>query len=191
MSYRYDQTNGEFLSLSPTIICWDRITSIEILQPFSSTYLHVLFSQAVNLRILTLMYLSASASDKLCLTNKTLIELINDESLCNILMSNGLRQLNLFTASSQRNLINFANLIVDRLPHLEVIELNSNAVELIEMVSIFINGLSKLSFLAISGSAHVHTIYHKQITICNSNARSFRMEMSTGGLNGYKLLIWL
>ena len=190
MSDRYDQTNGEFLSVSPNIICWDRITSIYILQPFNSTSLHVLFSQAINLRSLSIEYI-ADWARRDCLSDKTLIDLINDQSLCNILMSNGLRQLNLITSWGQRNLINLAHLIVERLPHLQAIELHSGNVELIEMASIFINGLSKLSFVALSGCVEIYKIYQKEITLWNSNTRSFRMEMSTAGIKQDTLLIWL
>ncbi len=191
MSYRVDQINGEFLCLSPNIICWDRVTSLCILQPFNSTYLHVLFTQTTNLRILSLIYLLTSHSDELCLRDKTLIDLINDQSLCNILMSHGLRQLNLCICSGHKNLTNLAHLIVDRLPYLEAIQLNMNDVELIEMASIFINGLSKLSFVALSGSTDIYSVYQKEITLCNSNTRAFRMEMSNEGINSNTLLIWL
>ena len=92
MSDECDQTNGEFLSLSSSIMCWDRIISIDILQPFDSTYLHVLFSHAINLRILKLEYRAEWDRQDL-LEDETLIDLIDDESLCNVLMSNGLRQL--------------------------------------------------------------------------------------------------
>ncbi|CAF5156491.1 unnamed protein product, partial [Rotaria sp. Silwood1] len=66
-------------------------------------------------------------------------------------MSNGLRQLNLFTFWNQPNLINIVYLIVERLSHLQVIELDGNNYQLIQMSHILINGLSKLNFLIISG----------------------------------------
>ena len=187
MSYPCDKTNGEFLCLSPNIICWDRITSIDILQPFNSTYLHVLFSQAINLRILSIEYVAAFYRDQLRLRDKTLINLINDQSLCNILMSNGLRQLNLVTGSGgQENLINFAHLIVERLPYLQAVEVNSRNVELIEMAPILINGLSKLSFVALSGNLETHSNYQEKISC------PFRTEMVTEGINAEDtLFIWL
>jgi hypothetical protein len=124
------------------------------------------------------------------LRDKTLIELINDQSLCNILISNGLRQLNLLTGAGQTNLINLAHLIVERLPHLEAIQVNSDNIELIGMASIFINGLSKLSFVALSGCLEIASIYQKEITLCNSNTRSYRMEISIAN-NEETLFIWL
>ena len=175
------------------MICWDRITSISIYQPFLSSYLRVLFSQTTNLRILTLTYSTEWCRRDLSNDKTSNSSLINDESLCNILTSNGLRQLNLITYSGHFNLINLSHLIVERLPYLEVIEMNGDLqqIELIEMTSIFINGLSKLSFVTLSGFDEIYLIYEKKITLCNSNTRSLRMEMSTGGMNGRKLLIWL
>jgi hypothetical protein len=105
-------------------------------------------------------------------------------------MSNGLRQLNLLTGAGQTNLINLAHLIVERLPHLEAIQVNSDNIELIEMASIFINGLSKLSFVALSGCLEIASIYQKEITLCNSNTRSYRMEISIAN-NEETLFIWL
>ncbi|CAF4609135.1 unnamed protein product, partial [Rotaria sp. Silwood2] len=66
-------------------------------------------------------------------------------------MSNGLRQLNLFPAWQQSNLLNIAYSIVERLPHLQVIKLDGTVCEVFEMVHILINGLSKLSFLTLIG----------------------------------------
>ena len=64
-------------------------------------------------------------------------------------------------------------------------------VELIKMASILINGLSKLSFVALSGSIEIRLIYEKTITLFNYNARSFRMEIGRRSIYGDTLLIWL
>ena len=189
MGNHYDQMIDEYLSLSCCMICWDRITSISIFQPFMSSHLRVLFSQTTNIRTLTLTYSSEWCRRDFS-NDKSLNNLMNDESLCNILTSNGLRQLNLITCSGHFNLINLSHLIVERLPYLEVIEINGD-IQQIEMTSIFINGLSKLSFVTLSGFDEIYFVYEKEIILCNSNTRSFRMEMSTGGFHGSKLLIWL
>ncbi|CAF3906964.1 unnamed protein product, partial [Rotaria sp. Silwood1] len=116
MSDNYDQINDEFLYLSPPIVSWHQVISLIIAQLFNSIHL-LLFSQLTNLRILELHDRSEYAS-KINLKEETLIDLLNDASLCNMLMSNGLRQLNLITFWNQPNLINNAYLIVERLPHL-------------------------------------------------------------------------
>ncbi|CAF4487964.1 unnamed protein product [Rotaria socialis] len=67
------------------------------------------------------------------------------------LNSNGLRQLYLSTGRGQPDLINIAYLIVERLPHLQIIELNGANDELIKISHILSNGLSKLNFLKIIG----------------------------------------
>ena len=190
MSDQYDQINSEFLSLSPNLICWDRITSLYILQPFNSTYLRLLVSQAINIRILSMEYI-AEWTRRERLKDDTLIDLINDESLCNILMSNGLRQLNLITGSRQTNLIDLAHLIVDRFPHLEAFDLHCGEAEFTDMASILINGLSKLSLVALSGQLDIYSIYFKTITLFDPNTRSSRMKMSAAGIFIPKLFIWL
>jgi hypothetical protein len=58
MSENHDELNGEFLSLSPSIVFWHQITSLNISLPLNSTYLHFLFSQTTNLRTLELHYKS-------------------------------------------------------------------------------------------------------------------------------------
>ncbi|CAF3721145.1 unnamed protein product [Rotaria sp. Silwood1] len=161
MSDNYDQINHEFLSLSPPIVPLHQVTSFNIAQPFNSIHLHFLFSQLTNLRTLELHYKSEYNS-KIDLKEETLIDLLKEASLCNMLMSNGLRQLNLFTFWNQPNLINIAYLTVERLPHLQVIELDGNNYQLIQMSHILINGLSKLNFLTISGCIKYGKLYEKK-----------------------------
>ena len=124
MSDDYDQINDEFLSLSPSIVAWHQITSLNIAQPFNSTHLYFLFLHTTNLRTLELHYRSEYDS-KRYLKEETLIDLLDDTSLCDVLLSNGLRQLNLFPSSKQPNLLNIVHLIVERLPHLQSIELQN------------------------------------------------------------------
>lgn len=145
-----------------------------------------------NLRILTLKYVD-ELSHLVLFNGNILIDLIDDKSLCNILTSNGLRQLNLVTDSDQSNLINLGQFILERLPYLEVIEIHGcrQQIELIEMAFILINGLSKLSFIALSGFKEICLIYEKRITLFNSNTRHCRMEMITQCYYGNTLLIWL
>ena len=192
LNIHYDQMIDRYLSFASNIIWWDRITSISIYQPLNSRYIGVVLSQMINLRILTLIYIF-DYGILYRFKDKNLIDLIDDRSLCKILTSNGLRQLNLSTQSSQSNLTNLGYRIIERLPYLEVIELHGRLqqVELIKMVSMLINGLSKLSFVALSGSDEIHSIYKNDITLFNLNTRSFRMEMSNESLNGETLLIWL
>ncbi|CAF2849983.1 unnamed protein product [Rotaria sp. Silwood2] len=176
MSECYDQINDEFLSLLPPIVPWHQVTSLNIIQPFNSTHLYVLFSKMTNLRTLELYY-SSEYDSKIGLKEETLIDLLNDACLCNMLISNGLRQLSIFTAWEQPNLINIAYLIVERLPHLQVIELNGTS-ELAEISRILINGLSKLNFLTIGGCIKYGKLYDKQLRdLQNSITRSFRIEV--------------
>jgi hypothetical protein len=190
MVEHYDQMNDEFLSLSPPMVLWHQITSLKIVQPFNSTHLHVLFSQANNLRTLELYY-RLENDYKMDLKRETLTDVLNDASLCKMLMLNGLQQLNLFTASEQSNLINIAYLIVERLPHLQVIELTGFNYELTQMSSILINGLSKLNFLTLSNFYGSVTYYEDELRdLQNSNTRPFRMEVLNTILKD-TLFVWL
>ncbi|CAF2884658.1 unnamed protein product [Rotaria sp. Silwood2] len=56
MSEDYDRMNDEFLSFSPLLIPWHHVTSLSIAEPFNRNHLHLLFSQATNLRTLELHY---------------------------------------------------------------------------------------------------------------------------------------
>ncbi len=190
MSDDYNQINDEFLSLSPSIIAWHQITLLNIIQPFNSTYLYFLFSQTTNLRTLGLHYRS-EYDTKRYLKEETLIDLFDDTSLCNMLMSNGLRQLNLFPASKQPNLVNIACLIVERLPHLQIIELQNIDWKVTEVSHILINGLSKLNFLTIIGGCQRNQLYEKQLRdLQNSNTRSFRTEVPNS-IDKDTLFVWL
>ncbi|CAF4328177.1 unnamed protein product [Rotaria sp. Silwood2] len=190
MSDYYDKINDEFLSLSPSIVAWNQITSLNIAQPFNSIHLYFLFSQTTNLRTLELHYRS-EYDDKRYLKEETLIDLLDDTSLCNMLMSNALRQLNLSPASKQPNLVNIAYLIVERLRHLQVIELQDINWQVTEMSHILINGLSKLNFLTISGECNCGQLYEKQLRdLQNSNTRSFRTEVPNT-IDEDTLFVWL
>jgi hypothetical protein len=95
-------------------------------------------------------------------------------------MSNGLREIDIFTAETEKqlNLINIAHLIVQRLPHLQVIKVDGINDRLIEMPHILINGLSKLNFLTIYVSIKYGKIYDKRLhDLQNLNTRSFRTEV--------------
>jgi hypothetical protein len=179
MSDYYDEKNDEFLSFSPPIVPWHQITSFSIIQPLNSTHLHRVISQMKNIRKLELHYKDKDDVE-IDWKRETLVNVVNDASLCNMLMSNGLRQLNLFTTddNEKSNWINIASLIVERLYHLQIIELNGMKDQLIQMAHILINGLSKLNFLTFIGSLQEGKIYEKKLhDLQNSNTRSFRTEV--------------
>ncbi|CAF0937658.1 unnamed protein product [Rotaria sordida] len=191
MSEDYDRMNYEFLSFSPPLIPWHHVTSLSIADPFNRNHLHLLFSQATNLRTLELRY-RLELNTKIGLKEETLIDLLSDSSLCNMLMSNGLRQLNLFTVWEQPpNPLNTAYSIVERLPHLQVIELHGIICETIEVAHILINDLSKLSFLTLNGLFGSGELYDKGLRdLQNSNTRSFRTEVPNTR-DGNILFVWL
>ena len=58
----YNEMIDKYLSLASNIICWDRITSITVYQPLNSHHIRVLFSEMINLRILTLIYMYLTAA---------------------------------------------------------------------------------------------------------------------------------
>lgn len=177
MSEFYDRKNEEFLSYSPPLVPWHQVTSLSIAEPFNRNHLYLLFSQATNLRILHLRYQS-EFDPKSFLKGETLINLLNDSTLCNMLMSNGLRQLKLFTAYNQSNFLNAAYSIVERLPHLQIIELYDCFCEIIEVAHILMNGLSKLSFLTLIGQCEEGKSYEKRLhNLQNSITRCFRTEV--------------
>ncbi|CAF4530701.1 unnamed protein product, partial [Rotaria sp. Silwood2] len=84
--------------------------------------------------------------------NQNLMKLFNDTSLCNILMSNGLQKLHLYTDWKYPDTIIITSLIVKRLSHLEIIELNChNSSQVPETLHILMNGLPKLNFIIFHG----------------------------------------
>jgi hypothetical protein len=112
MSNDNGQINEKFLSFSPPIVPWHQITALSIAEPFHLNHLHLLLSQATNLRILELHY-KAVYDCKIHWEEETLIDLLNDSFLCNMLMSNGLRQLNLFIVWQQSNLLDIIRKQID------------------------------------------------------------------------------
>jgi len=191
MSNDNGQINEKFLSFSPPIVPWHQITALSIAEPFHLDHLHLLLSQATNLRILELHY-KAVYDCKIHWEEETLIDLLNDSFLCNMLMSNGLRQLNLFIVWQQSNLLDVAYSIIARLPHLEIMEIHGHVHEVVEMSHILINGLNKLSFLTLNGISRCGEIYEKKLRDKQRilNTRSFRTEVPKT-INDDTLFIWL
>ena len=115
MTEQYAEMNDKFLSSSPPIVPWHQITSVHIPQPFDSTLLHRLISQLTNIRKLQLEYRNGDDFEHR-LKENTLVSIINDVSLCDMLMANGLRQLSLSTQEAFYILcwVEVANLIVER-----------------------------------------------------------------------------
>ncbi|UJR38254.1 hypothetical protein I4U23_030927 [Adineta vaga] len=122
--------------------------------------------------------------------DENLINLFNDVSLCNKIMSNGLRQLNLFTGWNQPNLIKTAYLIVERLPDLHVLELHGGD-ELIEMSLILIEGLKKLNFLALRCGLVDEKLYETRLRNSQSlNTRLLKTEFFKMNCED-TLFVWL
>jgi len=192
MSDHYDQKNDEFLSFSPSIVPWHQITSFIIIQAFNSTHLHCVMSQMTNIRKLELHYQDENDLE-MGWERENFVKVVDDTSLCNMLMSNGLRQLNLFTINDngKSNWRNIANLIIERLYHLKIIELHGMEDQLIQMAHILINVLSELNFLTFVGNLEEAKINEKKIhDLQNSNTRSFRTEIPN--TTDYdRVFIWL
>ncbi len=193
MSECYNEINEKFLCCSPPIIPWHQITSIDIPLLFNSTFLHRLISQLTSIRKLELEYLDRNDYEPR-LKEETLINIINDSSLCAMLMANGLRQLNLsvekvaFTSNS----VEIANLIVERLFRLEIMKLDGFSHQLLQMTPILINGLPKLSFFTFIGNLQEGKINEKKLhDLNNSITRSFRTEVPDATDDNQTVLIWL
>ncbi|CAF4590445.1 unnamed protein product, partial [Rotaria sp. Silwood2] len=144
---RRSQIDNEFLCYLPTIISWHQIISLTINDSSDLCQLSLILSKMIHLRSLELHYhFNYNVDDDS--NNQNLMKLFNDTSLCNILMSNGLQKLHLYTDWEYPDTTIIASLIVKRLPHLEIIELNChNSSQVPETLHILMNGLPKLNFI--------------------------------------------
>ncbi|CAF4898421.1 unnamed protein product [Rotaria sp. Silwood1] len=144
---RRSQIDNEFLCYLRTIISWHQIISLTIDDSFDLCQLSLILSKMIHLRSLELHYhFNYNVDDDW--NNQNLMKLFNDTSLCNILTSNGLQKLHLYTNWEYPDTIIIASLIVKRLPHLEIIELNChNSSQVPETLHILMNGLPKLNFI--------------------------------------------
>ena len=180
MDCRNSEMNDKYLFYLPTLILWHKITSLTIHDPSDLYQLRLLVSKMINLRTLELCYHFNYSSD--ANSNKqNLIDLLNDTSLCNILMSNGLQKLNLDTNGKYPDMIeNIASLIVKQLPHLQIIELrlhDSQNIQVPEGLHILINGLPKLNFLIFHGSLRGGNEQHSKMRdLWKNSTRAYRME---------------
>jgi hypothetical protein len=186
------QINNEFLSYLPYIISWHQITSLRIENPFDLFQLRFLVSKMINLRTLELDYdFYRDSEDNL--KNLNIIDLLNDTSLCNMLMTNGLQKLSLVTDWKHPDTIEIASLIVKQLSHLEIIELTCFNREVPETLHILMNGLPKLNFIIFrSGLRNKNELHSKLGDLQKHNIRAYRMEYCNALPYGAAVLyVWL
>ncbi|CAF0752192.1 unnamed protein product [Rotaria sordida] len=189
---RYSQTNDECLSYLLTIVSCQQITSLTIDDPFDLCQLRLLLSKTIHLRTLELLYyFDYDLDDER--NKQNVIKLFNDTSLCNILMSNGLKKLHFYTDWQYPDIIGIVSLIVKQLPHLEIIELNCHdGSQVPETLHILINGLPKLNFIIF------HTLLtgeneqkSKMRDLPNRCKRAYRLENLRELAHATILHVWL
>ena len=193
MSERFNEINDALICSSLSIIPWHQITSIHIPQLFNRILLSRLISQLTQIRKLHVEYLDRTYSDPQ-FKEETLLSILNDASLCAMLMANGLGQLDLSVhkATFTSNSIEIANLIVQRLSRLEIITLDGFSDQLLQMTPILINGLPKLTFFTFVGNLEENRMNEKKLYhLQNSITRSFRTEAPNMFWEDNEVLIWL
>ncbi|CAF4685277.1 unnamed protein product [Rotaria sp. Silwood2] len=189
---RCSQTNDEFLSYLLTIVSCRQITSLTIDDSFDLCQLRLLLSKMIHLRTLELFYhFDYDLDDER--NKQNVIKLFNDTSLCNILMSNGLKKLHFYTDWEYPDMIGIVSLIVKQLPHLEIIELNyHNGSQVPETLHILINGLPKLNFIifhvCLTGENEQES---KMRDLPNHCKRAYRMENLRELADAQILHVWL
>ncbi|UJR14510.1 hypothetical protein I4U23_001506 [Adineta vaga] len=172
------ELNDKYFSYLQTIVSFHKITSLIINNPFSLCQLHLLLSKMINLRTLELMF--CCDNEDIDLKMEDLTNFLNDTSLCNMLMSNGLQKLYFYTHCKIPDLICFVSLIVKQLSRLQIIEFsceNTNDIQLPEALHILINGLSKLNFLICHGSLRGgEEQYSKMCILWKNSIHPYRIE---------------
>ncbi|CAF4641879.1 unnamed protein product, partial [Rotaria socialis] len=189
---RSSQANLEFLSYLLTIVSCRQITSLTIYNSFDLYQLRLLLSKMIHLRTLELFYqFDYDLDDERNAQN--VIKLFNNTSLCNILMSNGLKKLHFYTNWECPDTIGIVSLIVKQLPHLEIMELNChNGSQVPEILHILINGLPKLNFIIFHGVLTGENEQESKMRdLPNHCKRAYRMEDLREHINAPILHVWL
>ncbi|CAF4896214.1 unnamed protein product [Rotaria socialis] len=169
-----------------------QITSLTIYNSFDLYQLRLLLSKMIHLRTLELFYqFDYDLDDER--NKQNVIKLFNDTSLCNMLMSNGLKKLHFYTDWEYPDTIGIVSLIVKQLPHLEIIELNcQNGSQVPETLHILINGLPKLNFIIFHGVLTGENEQESKMRdLPNHCKRAYRMEDLREHTNAPILHVWL
>ncbi len=185
------QIRDEFFFYLPTICSLHQITSLETDDAFDLCKFRLLLSKMINLRTLQLNYHFDYNLDND--SNKQyLMDVFNDNSLCTILMSNGLQKLHLYTNDKYPDMIGIVSLIVKGLPHLQIIELSCHNSQVPETFDILMNGLPKLSFISFHGSyENINQWYPKMRDLQEYSTRIYRMEYYNESAGDRMLYVWL
>ncbi|CAF2070201.1 unnamed protein product, partial [Rotaria magnacalcarata] len=102
------EMNDKYLSYLSTTISWHQIASLKIIDPLDLRQLRLLVSKMINLRTLEVYY-QFNDEDDADLNKPNLLDLLNDTFLCNMLMSNEFKKLNLHTNWEYPDMIGIAS----------------------------------------------------------------------------------
>ena len=188
------QINNEFVSYLPILISWNHITFLTVKNPFDLSQLRSLVSKMINLRTLKLYYDSYRISEYNSKKKVNIIDLLNDTSLCKMLMSNGLQKVLVDTDLEHPDTTEIASLIIKQLPHLKIIEFNCHNAKIAETIHILMGGLPELNFISFdSYFGDVNKLHSKLCDLQKYNMRTYRLEHGDP-LPGYgvgAIYVWL
>lgn len=187
------EINNEFLSYLPITISWHHITSLNIHNPFDLSQLRFLVSNMTHLRTLELNHDDNRISE-FDSKDINIIDLLNDTSLCNTLMSHGLQRLNLDTNGNHPGTTDIASLIVKQLPHLKIIEFNCHNEQALQTLHILMNDLLQLSFIIFHCPLTSIGGLHSNLSDLQTyNGRAYRMEYTNAfpWVEAGTLYVWL
>jgi hypothetical protein len=175
----------------PSIVPWHQIIHLTVNDTLKLTQLRSILSHVSRLHTLKLNqsvgHINKLNADKRFL----LIDLLEDISTCNMLISNGLRKLSFGILSDMSNIIDIARLIVERLSQLQIMRIHCSEDDMPTFVHTLINGLPNLTFLVANcGSMNGTWTELKLRALQTSDTRAFQTQIHDS-LHHNFISIWL
>lgn len=191
MSLWQCRNRDEFLSHSSTVNLLQKITSFYFTNPFDLSAARLILSAMIHLRYLRINYVFDYDLSDEC-KNEHVMNFFSDTSLCNILTSNRLQKLNVFSGSRGPNKTHMASLIVKGLPNLQSVELSSLKSDIFEILLRFLNVQSNLTFVACYTRRMNTNEQHSLLSdLQKSTTRPYRIECANAFRGETQFYLWL
>ena len=179
------------ISYLPSIIPWSQIVHLTIKEPLQMGQLHFILSYTSHLHTLELDEVINDITDLHENERLSTMDLLNNITTCEMLMTNGLRELIFRITSDTPNIIDIAHMIVERLPRLQIIQVHCHHPLLLKFMCILINGLNNLIFLIVECARPDNKLYELELlALRTANMRPFRTDTQVFEIEGF-LRVWL
>jgi hypothetical protein len=182
----------EFLiSYLPSIVRWNQIVHLTVMEQLQKGQLHSILSHTSHLHTLELEECISDIAELNENDRLLSMDLLNNISTCEMLMANGLQKLIFSIPDGISNVVDIAQMIVDRLSRLQTVQVYCHDSMMPQFMYILIHGLRRLTFLIVECGRERNKWYElKLLALLTPNTRPIKTDTQEFDIEGF-LYVWL